>query len=486
MNIHNGLFINGQWEKGKGELLASISPVDGHVVWRNHSASTGQVELAMQAAKEAHYYWAQRPLMERVQFIENYGKELIAAKEELAQVISAETGKPLWESNGEVQAMINKVQISIQAQEERAGSKGSDALYLEHRPHGVMLVLGPYNFPGHLPNGHIIPALLAGNSVLFKPSEETPFTAIKTLEIWERAGLPAGVINLLQGGRDVGELLCQQSIDGLLFTGASKTGAMFHKQFGGRPEVILALEMGGNNPLIIDENTNLEVAAQIIVRSAFMSAGQRCTCARRLIVVENDQTEVLLEQVAALAQRLIIGAPDQQPEPFMGPVINRRAAANMIKAQRMLIRLGGKPLLELEGIDGFGCMLTPGLIDMTGIQEVPDDEWFGPLLQVYRVKDIESAMRLANKTKFGLSAGLVSNDKSHQTLFLNAIKAGVVTINQPTVGASSAMPFGGVGASGNHRASAYYAADYCAWPQAQMKTEVADQVSEFSTRGISE
>ena len=480
-----GILINGIWHSGEGASLKSFSPSDGSKVWKGNAASGKEVGAAVASARKAQPAWAQRPLAERVALIERFAEQLKDNAGDLASCISSETGKPRWEAATEVQAMVNKAAISIRAQQERSGEHITGGQRLSHHAHGVMAVFGPYNFPGHLPNGHIIPALLAGNTVVFKPSEETPLTAIKTLEIWLEAGLPEGVINLVQGKRDVGEALCAEPIDGLLFTGSSNTGKLLHQQFGGRPEVILALEMGGNNPLIVDDNIDVSAAAQIIVRSAFLSAGQRCTCARRLIITESEQTKPLLKAVKKLTDRLIVGYPTDTPEPFMGPVINPAAARRLLAAQTDFQDDGATVLREMRLLDD-GCLLSPGILDVTGLDNVPDEEWFGPMLQVYRVNSFAEAIELANNTRFGLSAGLISDDEEHQQAFLQQIRAGVVTINQPTVGAASSAPFGGIGASGNHRPSAFYATDYCAWPQAGMTGAATTEQTEFPQTGIRE
>lgn len=478
------LFCNGEWLSGKGEALSSLNPMNGQTIWSGHAASPEQVASAVASARDAQLNWGYLPLEDRIEIIEKFAQQLAEHQAEIAQCISLETGKPSWEAKTEVQAMINKVAISIRAQSERAGEWRKENLGLGHHAHGVMVVFGPYNFPGHLPNGHIVPALLAGNTIVFKPSEETPLTAILTLHCWQKAGLPKGVINLIQGSRSVGEALCQQPIDGLLFTGSSTVGKLLHQQFGGRPEVMLALEMGGNNALIADEDIHVEAAAQIIVRSAFLSAGQRCTCTRRLIVVESKQSEALIAAVVELASNLITDAPDAEPAPFMGPVIHIRAAQQIVTAQQNLQAAGGHNLLEAKPLDDYGCLLSPGIIDVTQARDIPDEEWFGPLLQIYRVENFEQAVELANQTQFGLAAGLISDDLEHQRVFKQRIRAGVVSINQPTAGASSELPFGGIGASGNHRPSAYYAADYCAWPQSVMTGAHTEQQTTFPETGI--
>ncbi|WP_238376392.1 succinylglutamate-semialdehyde dehydrogenase [Marinagarivorans algicola] len=479
-----GSYINGTWLDGLGQPLASLDPATGESVWQGHSTTDSQVTEAVTAAAAAQIPWQALGLDARKDIIERFAAELTAEKNPLAELICRETGKPHWEALAEVDAMIGKIAISIDAQHQRAGSAQAGQTAIAHRAHGVMAVFGPYNFPGHLPNGHIVPALLAGNTVVFKPSEHTPLTAAFTVELWLRAGLPSRVIQLIQGERETGAALAAAKIDGLLFTGSSATGKHLHQQFGGRPEVLLALEMGGNNPLIASDITSINTAAQHIVSSAFISAGQRCTCARRLILVENKTTDALLDAVLALVDKFIIGPWQATPAPFYGPVIHPQTATQLQHAQTQLLALGGKALRTMAPLALGECFLSPAVIDMTDAKPAPDMEWFGPLLQVYRVATIDDAIRMANNTQYGLAAGLLSDDKSEQTQFMNSIRAGVISINKPTAGASSRLPFGGIGASGNHRASAFYAADYCAWPQAMSIGDNTDQQDMPPLRGI--
>ncbi len=226
--------------------------------------------------------------------VEKFAALLEANKAELTRIIACETSKPRWEATTEVTAMINKIAISVKAYHTRTGEQHTEmpdgAATLRHRPHGVLAVFGPYNFPGHLPNGHIVPALLAGNTVIFKPSELTPLTGEAVVKLWEQAGLPPGVLNLVQGGRETGQALSALSdIDGLLFTGSAGTGYQLHRQLAGQPEKILGLEMGGNNPLIVEDPEDIDAAVHLTIQSAFITAGQRCTCARRLLVKRGAQ-----------------------------------------------------------------------------------------------------------------------------------------------------------------------------------------------------
>jgi succinylglutamic semialdehyde dehydrogenase len=469
------LFIDGQWRDGEAEAFESLDPVGQRVLWQGQAASAGQVNQAVAAARRAFPAWALLPLDARVRCLHAFAEQLKACATELAHCIGEETGKPLWEASTEVTSMINKVAISVQAYQERTGEKhsvlGDANAVLRHKPHGVVAVFGPYNFPGHLPNGHIVPALLAGNTVVFKPSELTPAVAALTVRCWEAAGLPAGVLNLVQGGRDTGVALADADIDGVFFTGSSRTGNHLHALFAGRPEKILALEMGGNNPLIVDQVQDLDAAVYTIIQSAYISAGQRCTCARRLLVPAGEWGDRLLARLVEVAGRIQIGAFDAHPAPFMGAVVSVAAAQVLMEAQAALLSKGATALLPMTQPDTGSALLTPGLLDVTAVTDRLDEELFGPLLQVVRYQDFEGAIAEANHTRYGLAAGLLSDSAERYQQFWLHSRAGIVNWNKQLTGAASSAPFGGVGASGNHRASAYYAADYCAFPVASLEAE---------------
>jgi succinylglutamic semialdehyde dehydrogenase len=470
------LLINGQWQSGEGEVIQSANPVSQEVIWQGHAATQAQVDQAVESARAAFPAWRRTPLEERIALVRHFAELLGENKDHLAECIGKETGKPLWESATEVGAMIGKVEISINAYHDRTGHSESDVAaghaVLRHKPHGVVAVFGPYNFPGHLPNGHIVPALLAGNTVVFKPSELTPLVAEETMKLWIKAGLPDGVINLVQGAKDTGIALAgHPDINGLFFTGSSATGHLLHKQFAGQPGKILALEMGGNNPLIVHNPSNVEAAIHHTVFSAFVSAGQRCTCARRLFVPKGEQGDQFIERLVDVTRNIKVGEYNAEEQPFMGSLISIPASESILKAQQNLQQLGGQSLLEVTRLKEGSALLSPGIIDVTSVTALPDEEYFGPLLSVIRYDSFEQALEEANNTSYGLSAGLLADDAELYEQFLDEIQAGIVNWNKPLTGASSAAPFGGVGASGNHRASAYYAADYCAYPMASLEDE---------------
>lgn len=476
------LYIGGVWREGGGAVFTSHDPATGDKVWEGREANTDDVAEAMAAARLAFPAWSRRPLEERLAIVRAFGKAIERRADEIARTISREMGKALWDAKGEVQAMIGKIEISIRAQAERAGDREEKAAFgamtLAHHAHGVLAVFGPFNFPGHLPNGHIVPALLAGNCVLFKPSEITPGVAALMVEAWEEAGLPAGVLNLLQGGRDTGAaLLDSHGLNGVLFTGSAHTGAFIHKKFAGRPDVVLALELGGNNPLIVWPPVDAEAAANLIVHSAFATSGQRCSCARRLIVPQGAEGDAIVAALAELTARIAVGPATQTPEPFIGPVVNAQSAERAVKVEQGLLAAGGKSIVPLKRA---GAFVHPGIVDVSGLTP-PDEELFGPLLQVYRVNDFEHALDIANATRFGLAGGLISDDPALWARVKNEMRAGILNWNRPTTGASSGMPFGGPGLSGSLRPSAYYAADYVAYPVA---TQLAEKAAPIPAPGL--
>ncbi|MGO2127466.1 MAG: succinylglutamate-semialdehyde dehydrogenase [Pseudoalteromonas prydzensis] len=468
--------INNQWQSGLGHDFTSVNPSNGETIWQGKTASKEQVNDAIAAARQAQFTWAQTPLSERITVLENFVAQLKEHSEEFATVIARETGKPLWETRTEVGAMAGKVAISIKAHHERTGTTenpmpGAKA-FIRHKPHGVVAIFGPYNFPGHLPNGHIVPAILAGNTVVFKPSELTPYVAQFTLELWLKAGLPAGVINLIQGEVDTGIALASHpGIDGLFFTGSSNTGHLLHKQFAGHPGKILALEMGGNNPLIIKNVADINAAVHDIIQSGFITSGQRCTCARRVFIENTANGDAILAKLISATKNIKVADSFSDEQPFMGAMISEKAALGMVSAQQQLLDMGAKSLVELKHLKLGTGFVSPGIIDVSNVAGIPDEEHFGPLIKVYRYTEFDHAIDEANNTSFGLSAGLLSDSSDAYQHFLKRIRAGIVNWNRPITGASSAAPFGGIGASGNHRASAYYAADYCSYPVASVEAD---------------
>jgi succinylglutamic semialdehyde dehydrogenase len=453
--------------------LISIEPATGATLW---TGEPGDVDAEVAAARAAWAGWASRPLAFRIETLRRFVNIARGKLEPFADLIARETGKPLWEARTEVEAVVNKVDISVSAYAERTSQRRLEGamgarVAVRHKPHGVLAVLGPYNFPAHLPNGHIVPALIAGNAIVFKPSEKTPAVGEYLAGLYHEAGVPEGVVRLVQGGADTGRALAAHpGIDGLLFTGSARAGVALSRQFADMPNKILALEMGGNNPLVVWEARDVHAAAAIAVQSAYMSAGQRCTAARRLIV-QDGRHEELIDLIVKLIDRVIVDHPHATPTPFMGPVIDNQAADHLQEAFLDLMGKGGRALRRLDRREDTKPFLTPALIDVTEVQRRSDEELFGPVLQIVRVPDFDAAIAEANATRYGLSASLIGGAPELYDRFWANVRAGVINWNKPTNGAPSNAPFGGIGLSGNHRPSAYYAADYCAYPVTSSEAE---------------
>src|SRR3712207_6356010 len=249
--------------------VTSIEPATGAELW---TGEIGDVDAEVAAARAAWAAWASKPLAVRVETMRRFANVVRGQKDKFADLIARETGKPLWESATEVDAVVNKVDISVAAYGERTSQRRLEGalgakVAVRHKPHGVLAVLGPYNFPAHLPNGHIVPALIAGNAVVFKPSEKTPAVGEFLVRQFHEAGVPEDVVRCVQGGPEVGRALASHAgIDGLLFTGSARAGLALHKQFAETPHKILALEMGGNNPLVVWDAKDIGSAAVIAVQ----------------------------------------------------------------------------------------------------------------------------------------------------------------------------------------------------------------------------
>lgn len=457
--------------------MKSINPATDEVIWEGKETTVTELSRILKKAKSAQLEWQSTPLDTRISIMETYKKVLETHKESLATWIMEDTGKALWETRLEVSAMINKVDISIEAFYERCPQKEIEAAplswELRHKPHGILAVFGPFNFPCHLPNGHILPALIAGNAVVFKPSEHTPYVSEKWIELWRSLPIPEGLLTLVQGGKSLGKRITQApEINGILFTGSYKTGLSLHKQFSETMEKILALELGGNNPIILSQISDIKAAAYLLLLSSFITTGQRCTCSRRIIVLNTPKNKQVIDAFISTAKSLSIGDPRLEKEIFMGPLIHKHAATAILQHQKSLHSQGARSVLTARHLPNHPpAFLSPGIVELNQRSKVPDVEVFGPLTHLIWVNSLEEAITVAESTKYGLAASILTDDKSEFETFFRHSRSGLINWNQPTTGASSKLPFGGTGHSGNHRPSAYYAADYCAYPVASTLSE---------------
>ena len=465
------IYINGKWTEGNGSSFNSICPIDNESIWNGSYASNSQVLKAINSAYDAFPDWNKRGLNSRLKIIKRFYSLLEVNKDKIKDLIRLETGKESLDSLSEVNASIAKYHNSLNAFHLRTGKSssplGNNIQITNHKPHGVLNVIGPFNFPFHLPNGHITPALIAGNVVIFKPSEHTPLVSELMIKLWDDAGIPNGVINLLHGSKDVVRKLAKHSkTNGILFTGGHVAGMSLSKLMASYPHKILALELGGNNPLVVWNTRKLKKASDLIFESAFISSGQRCTCARRLILQDSKSSKKIIQLIKNKSK--LLSYKESSREYFYGPLISKAAVKSFIDFQDLLIKAGGKVILKGKHVKSKGNYVTPSIIDMTGVTKVIDKEMFGPMIQIKFVASFSEAIYQANNTSFGLSAGLISDKQSFFDNFVNEVSAGIINYNTTTTGASGSAPFGGSGMSGNLRPAGFYAADYCAWPVASV------------------
>lgn len=491
--------IGGKWIPIPGETIASRNPArPDRVVWRGASSPQAAHE-AIAAARDALPAWSSMSFDRRAEALRSFQKLAKDRADAFAEILCDETGKALWECKAEAGLLSAKVDITLETGEFSGRHRVTDfsfpmgetkraACYF--RPHGVMACLGPFNFPGHLPNGHIVPALAMGNTVVFKPSDKTPgvgqFLAELYAEALDSVGAPPGVVNLVQGGVDVASaVIASPDIDGVLFTGSWPVGRKILEASLDYPGRMVALELGGNNPAVVLPDADLRQAAIEIVRCAFITTGQRCTCTRRLIVHE-AVADRLIPAIVEAASRLVVGDPRSAEPVFMGPIINEASQQAVFRFERRLAEAGGRVLLGSRPLEGReGWYVTPSIVEVDRFVNRPgddpegfhpgcDEEIFGPLLRIARVSDLDGAIDQANRTRYGLAASIFTRDEQAQRRFLAECRAGCVNVNTGTAGASSKLPFGGLGNSGNHRPAGAFSLDYCAFPTANMTELGAD------------
>ena len=495
--------IGREWVAIPGDALVSRSPAEpGRVVY-SCAPKVEHVGQAVEAARRALPAWSALPREKRFAVLRRFALISKANAPAMGSLIADEVGKVLWESTGEAQLLAGKVDITLDPAREGGLHRVEDLeLALSptrtgachFKPHGVMAVLGPFNFPAHLPNGHIVPALAMGNTVVFKPSDKAPAVGELLVRWFDRAireelaGVPGnfdGVINLVQGKADVASaLVAHDGIDAIAFTGSWPVARQIIRANLDRPGRLLALELGGSNAAVVMPDADMKLAAIEVVRSAFATTGQRCTCTRRLIVHEEIAGR-LIALVAKIASNLIMGHPRATHPVFAGPMINEAARERIFAFQHAAGGARAEIVVPSVPIEqpGGGWYLCPGVMRVDRFCTLAIDEGapgggafdaggdieiFGPLLRVATVRSLDEAIEQTNATRYGLAGAIFTRDQASATRFVRQARAGCINVNNGTAGASSKLPFGGLGLSGNHRPAGSFALDYCAYPVASM------------------
>ena len=476
---YRGDYINGRFSKVKpaeatGELSSHNPAQISDQVYTGPFA-VSRVDKAVEAAQRAQRAWAELPFAKRAGYLKKIAAQLSNRKEDLAALITRELGKPLWEARGEAAACAAKVGITLEeglALTREHRPEGVAGRYL-FKPHGVLSVIGPFNFPAHLINGHVIPALATGNTVVIKPSEVTPAVGQLYAEILDEADLPKGVVNVVQGDGRVGAALsAHPGVDGVLFTGSYDVGRRIQAATLDQPWKILALEMGGKNPAIVLDDAPLEKAVHDVLWAAYVSAGQRCS-ATSWAIVHRKVVDAFTERLVAQAQRVSIGDPTA-PGTFMGPLATEAAREKYLAGARAGEAEGAEALLSPQAHPELtqGYFVQPGIHRVRTIVEgsaYQTQELFGPDVAIYEVHDLDEAVAMANSLDYGLSASVFTQDPRRFEQALGRLDFGCINHNAPTCGASSKLPFGGLKKSGNHRPAGLFSSLYCAAPVASLE-----------------
>lgn len=480
-----GDYISGQFIEVKDPIgeIERFSPADLSDTIGTFKYSFQSVDKAVDSARKAFKTWQLVPFEEKKKLLLKFKTLLEKNHDRLENIICREVGKPSWETKTEIKSMINKIDITlkegldvIKSFEVQQAAKNSLGR-CRYKPRGVLVVLGPFNFPGHLPNGHIIPALVTGNCVVFKPSELTPGTGQIYSEIIHQVGFPPGVFNLVQGeGRIGGYLAKHPDIDGILFTGSYDTGFKIQQETFHDYWKIRALEMGGKNATIILQDADINKALVDTIQSSYLTTGQRCSATSRIIIHKEVASE-FIERFHNLSKDLIIDHPYAEQfgrkTPFMGPLINDKAQEKYLKFQDMATREGAEKIMRGKALERKpnGYYVSPSiyLIKASNPKSVfQQTELFAPSVSIYIVNNIDEAIEIANQTTYGLVLSVfTSSEKSYEKAF-QLSRTGLVNWNTGTVGSSSKLPFGGLLKSGNDRPTALFATQYCTYPVAEL------------------
>lgn len=458
------------------ELLHSVSPSDPRDrIGSFPVADEAAVDAAVARARRAFPAWRDAGLEARAGVLRRFAEAARDAASELAGLLARESGKALWDARGEASLLAPKVDVTLdegmRLVAELAAAPGARATF---HPRGVLAVLGPFNFPAHLPNGHIVPALATGNTAVFKPSEQTPAVGEWMVRLWRKVGLPDGVLEVAHGGRETGRALALHAgVDGVLFTGSYAAGRALTEATLDQPHKILALEMGGNNAIVVLADADLDTAVAETALSICATTGQRCSCASR-VFVERSQIEPFAERLVGVLRGIRVGPPLEEGV-FMGPLVSRSAYESVSRYRDMASDAGGERVLLVRP-DRPPPFVGAGLVRFERAEQrhpYQRDEIFGPEASLYPVDDLDEAIAAVNDCDYGLVASVMTRDRARYEHCVGRIRTGLLNWNKATVGASGRLPFGGLGRSGNDRPAGSFATIYCTYPQSHLESSSA-------------
>jgi succinylglutamic semialdehyde dehydrogenase len=463
-----GNFINGRFEAAhSGVFFSSENPASPGTALFDARAEENAVGRAVEAAIAAASQWRLLPLEKRVDHLLAVKAALPQHVDGIARAITLEMGKVIGEARAEAQSIAGKIDavIRLLPSELPAAIEGAPGEQ-RFRPLGAVGIIGPFNYPIHLLNTHIVPALLTGNTVVVKPSEVTPLTGQRYAELFQDAGLPAGVFNLVHGlGRSGATLAAHPALKCVVFTGSYRTGRLIRQALFEQPWKKLCLELGGKNAAVVLDDADLEQAVREITLGALLTTGQRCTATSRVIATQGI-ADALRERLVAVFQKVIPGNP-QDEATFMGPLADQSAYDRFLQQLGSAKRRGVVELLPCDTPSG-GYFVTPAISEVKGDEEIVNLELFGPHICFEACSDEEDALKRAAANPYGLSVSLFSARPEAFERFYDAVPAGVYNFNRSTNGASGLLPFGGVGRSGNFNPTGSASPRLCTYPAAVM------------------
>jgi acyl-CoA reductase-like NAD-dependent aldehyde dehydrogenase len=452
-------FIGGQWvESSSAKTVNNINPANtDDIIGTNRQATREEARAAVEAAAEAFAGWRRTPAPQRGKIIAKAARLMEEAKEELATILTHEEGKTIGESRGELQRSINVADFCAGESRRMNGETifselPSNFAYTIKQPLGVVACVTPWNFPVAIPTWKIAPALVAGNTVVFKPATITPGTAVRIVQIFEEAGIPPGVLNLILGsGSDAGEeIINHPAVKAVSFTGSNPVGIRLYESVS-RRGAKCQCEMGGKNPVVVLEDADLDLAVENTAQGAFGSTGQRCTATSRAVVIDKIADE-FVERISQRAQSMRIG-DGMDPKTDIGPSVDEGQFKTVLEYLNIGREDGATLVCGGERATGNGLdkgfFVQPTVFDhVTPGMRIAREEIFGPVLSVLRVKDFAEAMTVANDTEFGLSSSIFTNDVVRMFRFVDEIETGMTHINSPTTGGEAHIPFGGTKGTG--------------------------------------
>lgn len=492
--VLKGDYFNGAFSHPQGlsssdlaasqEQISKHSPADLSLKLWDAAIFYDHIEPVLASALAGYEIWRKTTFEERIDFLEKYQEAVRKRKDEFAHALAMEVGKPLWEAKTEAASIDGKVSVTITDSYERIKKQTIKEVmpkidgHVIFKPLGPSLVIGPFNFPCHLANGQILAALLGGNSIIFKPSEKTIYSAQLMIECFHEAGFPKGVINFINGtGHTSSALTADKRIKGIYFTGSRNVGLRILDNTYRDLNKLVALELGGKNATILHHDTDINHALPELLRSAFLTTGQRCTSTSIILIHKKIEKE-FIQKFKELTERIIVGHPLDSSDPFMGPLIDAHAEKLYFDFCQQAERDGATVIVPAQKLNlpHQGYYVSPSVFYLAQAKldsKIIQDEIFGPSCFFIPYEDINEAIRIANATEYGLAASIFTQDKAIYELALRDIESGLINLNRSTVGATARLPFGGLKNSGNHHPAAVSMIDHCVGTVASLETQDA-------------